>query len=61
METGFTLDQASSSIQTATWHKGEPNRSFWLGGVRTNKAHQVEIVTLRCTRCGFLEHYAPGK
>jgi hypothetical protein len=59
MEQGFMVDRGHhSSANIQSWHAGEPQKSFWLG-LRTNRDAQIEIQTYRCSRCGYLESYAP--
>ncbi|MEO6388362.1 MAG: hypothetical protein ABIT16_11025 [Croceibacterium sp.] len=59
MEQGFMLEFSSRGVTGVTeWAEGLPVRSFWLGlKLRGRKRHTME--TWRCSRCGFLESYAP--
>ncbi len=58
MEEGFTIDSGDYSVPSiAAWHGGKPQKSVWLG-LKTDKAAKREIVSWRCTKCGFLENYA---
>lgn len=58
MAAGFILDQGYGSFGVSKWQDGQPKKSIWTG-VKLNKSDQVEVVTWRCERCGFLESYAP--
>lgn len=59
METGLILDQTYGATVQTEWMEGDPKRSFWTGlQVRDRARHPV--VTYRCTRCGYLESYAPA-
>ena len=58
MEPGFIVDQGRGQVQVASWEPGEPQPAF-LTGIKLDRKKQVEITTLRCERCGFLESYAP--
>ena len=58
MEEGFTIDAGDYSLPSVGgWHRGKPRKSFW--GLKTDKAAQIDIVSWRCTRCHYLENYAP--
>jgi hypothetical protein len=59
LEEGFTLDRGHHNQNTqATWVEGKPARSFWTGVASRNRVKR-KITTYRCSRCGFLESYAP--
>ena len=58
MEEGFTVDMGDYSMPTVgAWHPGKPQKTWW--GLNVTKADKREIVTWRCTSCGYLESYAP--
>lgn len=58
MEEGFSVDLGDASMPTVGhWHAGKPVRKWW--GLKIDKHAKREIVTLRCTSCGYLESYAP--
>ncbi|MFO0833217.1 MAG: hypothetical protein U0637_15395 [Phycisphaerales bacterium] len=40
------------------WVRGAPERSFFTGSFASGPRDRLQIATLRCVRCGFLEHYA---
>ena len=57
MSAGFILDEGYGTSRVSTWQGGTPKKSFWTG-VNEKKEAQIEITTLRCDRCGYLESYA---
>ncbi|HEX8921155.1 MAG TPA: hypothetical protein VF766_06735 [Pyrinomonadaceae bacterium] len=57
MEEGFIADVTYGAVVTSKWIEGEPEKSFWTGTKTKGKRH-VEILTFRCTNCGYLESYA---
>ena len=58
MTRGFVVDEGYGVAGVSTWQDGDPRKSFWTG-VKQLKDEQHEIVTWRCTGCGYLESYAP--
>jgi len=60
MDPGFIATKNhDASRGTQFWVEGEPVRSFWFG-LRVKGKTQLEVQTFRCSRCHFLEHYAPA-
>jgi hypothetical protein len=59
MVEGFVIDKEHGGTGVSRWVEGLPDKSFF-GNVRLRGRKPVEIVTWRCTRCGFLESYAGG-
>ena len=60
-ERGFMVDRGDMQIAgESTWASGEPNRSLWRSSAIRKDARQHPVTVLRCTRCGYLESYAPG-
>lgn len=57
MEEGFIADFTYGGIATSKWVEGEPEDSFWTG-TKTKGKRQVEVLTFRCSSCGYLESYA---
>ncbi len=57
MSPGFVVDKGYGETSVSTWQSGEPRKSIWVG-VKQSKKDQLEITTLRCDRCGYLEQYA---
>jgi hypothetical protein len=59
-EQGFLLEQRDGNMKDVTeWIEGAPEKS-WFGTVKVRGKRQLAVETHRCTRCGFLESYAPG-
>jgi Domain of unknown function (DUF6487) len=59
MEEGFVLDNSEATRLVSSWCSGKPRRGFWLG-VKVSGLRQIKIESWRCTRCGFLENFAPS-
>lgn len=57
MSEGFVVDHTHGGAGVAKWVEGEPKKSFWVG-LKLGGTTQIEIVTWRCRRCGYLESYA---
>jgi hypothetical protein len=58
METGFLLETGHGHIRSVTqWVAGTPERSIW-GGLKISDRAQFNVMTHRCSGCGFLESYA---
>jgi hypothetical protein len=57
VEEGFILDVAQRGYLQATWVQGSPEPSFWTSLTLKGKTRRP-VVTLRCSRCGYLESYA---
>jgi hypothetical protein len=67
MELGLIADAtyAQSASWTgperaAEWVRGAPAKSFWVGSFKSDGPDRLQIATLRCVKCGFLELYAPS-
>lgn len=62
MEEGFLLDRSHINAQgihyAGEWVQGPARKSPWFKGSVTVPAVTREIVTYRCTACGYLESYA---
>lgn len=59
MTEGFVADNTHGGASVSRWYAGKPQRSMWTG-LKLRKIEQHEIMTSRCSRCGYLESYAPG-
>lgn len=69
MEPGFQVDSPGHSVfRQGTWAPGPPqSKEGSLLGMKLYADWLLElkeedlrpVVALRCTQCGFLEHYAP--
>ena len=58
MEEGFILDNAHGGRLQSEWVEGEPERSVWTG-IKLKGREHLPVTTFRCSRCGYLESYAP--
>lgn len=58
MTEGVVLDHTYGKRVVSSWLEGIPKRNIWVGVQLQGKA-PIEIVTWRCSKCGFLESYAP--
>jgi hypothetical protein len=56
---GFVIDRTHSGVTVGSWVEGAPQESMWTG-IRTKGRANFEVASWRCSRCGFLEHYATG-
>ena len=58
MVEGLVIDQGDhGTANVPKWQPSQPRKSFWTG-LKQSKAEQLEVMTLRCGRCGYLESYA---
>jgi hypothetical protein len=61
MEEGHVLGMGKSNrLQRVTWTEGAPDRGG-IHGYRTRGKRQIESITWRCPRCGWLLWFAPGE
>jgi predicted Zn-ribbon and HTH transcriptional regulator len=58
MVEGFVIDNTYGTRAVSTWLEGAPAKSIWVG-VKLEGRKPMEIETWRCSKCGFLESYAP--
>jgi hypothetical protein len=58
MEPGYMIDVGYGSTAVPKWAAGEPEKSFWAGGLKLRGKDKLEVSTYRCRRCGYLESYA---
>jgi ribosomal protein S27AE len=57
MQEGIVIENDHGGMRSVTlWQAGAPEKNFF-GGVK-KKDPQFPIRSMRCGRCGFLEHYA---
>ncbi|RYE02019.1 MAG: hypothetical protein EOP61_09635 [Sphingomonadales bacterium] len=54
---GFVIEQSQGYPAVDTWISGAPEKGWF--GAKTKGRKKLEVQTWRCTRCGFLESYAP--
>ena len=60
MEAGFLLEQRDGNMKGVTeWIEGAPETG-WFGGVKVRHRRKLPVQTQRCTRCAYLESYAPA-
>ena len=59
MVEGLVIDVGYGTKTVSSWLEGAPVKSIWTG-LKLGGRTPIEIVSLRCSRCGFLENYAPG-
>lgn len=59
MAAGFVPDQVYGYFDVGKWVAGSPEKSIWTG-LKMRGRDQIKIVTYRCSRCGYLESYAPA-
>jgi hypothetical protein len=59
MDKGFVLDATHGAMTLASWVEGASQKSARTG-VKLSGRARSQISAWRCTRCGFLEHYAPA-
>ena len=55
---GVIVDNGHRAATVSQWQPGPAIMSRWLG-LKIRKKELIPTVTYRCTRCGFLESYAP--
>ena len=59
MEEGFIVDHAHHNEgMVPEWVEGAPDERWW--GLKTGGKENIQVVTFRCARCGYLESYAPA-
>ena len=58
MEEGFLLDYSDGLHYAGRWVKGSAEKSEWVANTVKIPKETKEIVTYRCTGCGYLESYA---
>lgn len=68
MELGILVDGAgrtksvvggSGPERVQEWVRGTPSRSFFSESFKADGRDRLQVATLRCVRCGYLELYAP--
>ena len=58
LEAGFIPDEFRNHSEISVWVRGAPMRDPATGELDLGGAHMWQVVTLRCTGCGYLESYA---
>jgi predicted nucleic-acid-binding Zn-ribbon protein len=59
MESGHLPDTGYGQVLQSSWAPGEPVVRRFVGGIKSNPKEQLPITALRCSKCGYLELYAP--
>lgn len=59
MAEGFVTDKTYGAIGVGEWVEGAPVKSIWQG-LKLRGKTKYNVQTWRCSRCGFLESYAPS-
>lgn len=60
MAEGYVIDHGDNGrTMVGSWVEGQPEKSIWTGLKLGGKA-RFDVAAWRCSRCGFLEHYASG-
>jgi hypothetical protein len=57
METGYVLDRAESGFIVPSWVAGHPVKN-WFNILKYDRKTVRQVLTDRCTACGFLKSYA---
>lgn len=57
-ERGFIPDEYRNRNEVTVWVRGAPVRQPGTGALDLGGAQMWQVVTLRCTACGYLESYA---
>jgi hypothetical protein len=53
------IDNSQAGNARTIWVSGLPEHSIWTG-LKLKGRIQLQTLTYRCTRCGYLESYAPS-
>ncbi|MEO6151841.1 MAG: hypothetical protein ABIT09_01105 [Croceibacterium sp.] len=57
MEPGFVIDVNRNANGVSNWLEGPPDKAWY--GLRLRGKRKLPVETWRCTRCAYLESYAP--
>ena len=60
MSDGVMVDVGYGSYSVGSWQSGPPTISRWFG-LKVNKKALIPTTAYRCSRCGFIELYAPPR
>lgn len=58
MSEGLMIENKDGIPTSTRWVEG-PLEKGWFG-LKLKGRRQITVATHRCTRCGYLENYAPG-
>ena len=56
MDLGFMFNESQSGSGMPTFMMGPFRKRWW--GIQTKGQPKFDVVTFRCSRCGFLESHA---
>ncbi|HVU63780.1 MAG TPA: hypothetical protein VHC70_07380 [Phycisphaerales bacterium] len=59
MEFGIVVDYSRSGERPQEWVRGLPKRSWLDGRLKAPPRDRLQVASLRCRHCGYLELYAP--
>jgi hypothetical protein len=64
MEFGLLLDSTypgshAGAERVLEWVRGTPKKSWFSLAFKAAPEDRLQVATLRCTSCGYLELYAP--
>jgi predicted nucleic-acid-binding Zn-ribbon protein len=59
MQEGFVPDEDFSKRWVSRWVAGKPEQGL-LGHPKVSGKQHYSILSFRCSKCGYLEFYAPG-
>ena len=59
MQEGFVPDEGYGGRHVAFWVAGKPEKGI-LDNVKVRRKEQYSIQSFRCTKCGYIEFYAPA-
>jgi hypothetical protein len=65
MEFGLLVDSMhggpgySGPERVLEWVRGTPRKTLLVQAFKTEPGDRLQVATLRCTSCGFVELYAP--
>jgi predicted Zn-ribbon and HTH transcriptional regulator len=58
MDESFVLDRTHGANLQSFWVEGPATKRF-LGGVQLKDRERIPVTTFRCSKCGYLESFAP--
>ena len=58
MELGYVPEAKDHSMKPEMWVEGAPDKRWY--GLKLRGKRRLTIESWRCTRCAFLESYAPA-
>ena len=67
LEFGLLVDSTHAASSNSgperilEWVRGTPKKLWWNLAFKTGPGDRLQVATLRCTACGYLELYAPAE